>query len=230
MTGISDIRLFYPEAAELQLAPENVYAAMGYKDGQAPGQVTDLTPELISDAANHLKPVAVFRIFDSSDIHIEKGRITVQDKPFDIQKIIWSQIRRSESFAFFIVSLGKSFDAWVHSFYHNEDAFSAYIGDTIGSEYAEKLADWLQDKIETEAGEQGLHITNRFSPGYCGWSVREQHALFSFFPDFSDVTLTDSALMNPVKSVSGLIGIGADVQKQDYFCNICDAKDCYKRR
>ncbi|MCK7538940.1 MAG: hypothetical protein MZV63_52410 [Marinilabiliales bacterium] len=47
-------------------------------------------------------------------------------------------------------------------------------------------------------------ITNRFSPGYCGWDVAEQHKLFSFFKDnFCGITLTESALMNPVKSVSG---------------------------
>ncbi|MFN2335640.1 MAG: hypothetical protein ABR560_01615, partial [Bacteroidales bacterium] len=56
------------------------------------------------------------------------------------------------------------------------------------------------------------------------------HKLFSFFKDnFCAITLTDSALMNPVKSVSGLIGIGRDVRYTSYQCHICDNKNCIYR-
>jgi len=33
-------------------------------------------------------------------------------------------------------------------------------------------------------------------------------------------------LMNPIKSVSGLIGIGRDVKYSPYQCNLCDSKNC----
>ena len=44
------------------------------------------------------------------------------------------------------------------------------------------------------------------------------------------VRLTDSSLMVPIKSVSGLIGLGKEVRRLDYTCGLCDFKQCYKRR
>jgi hypothetical protein len=44
------------------------------------------------------------------------------------------------------------------------------------------------------------------------------------------VRLTDSSLMVPIKSVSGIIGIGEKVRKLDYTCGLCDFKQCYKRK
>jgi hypothetical protein len=50
-------------------------------------------------------------------------------------------------------------------------------------------------------------------------------------PDnFCGIRLTPSALMDPVKSVSGFIGIGNDVRFNPYTCNLCDMKDCIYRK
>jgi hypothetical protein len=89
----------------------------------------------------------------------------------------------------------------------------------------------MQDNLEKSAAESGLKITNRYSPGYCGWSVGEQHNLFSLIPyNYCGIRLTESALMDPVKSVSGIIGIGANVKSNPYTCKMCDMKDCIYRK
>ena len=73
----------------------------------------------------------------------------------------------------------------------------------------------------------GCNITNRYSPGYCGWDVAQQKELFSLFTSVFDfVRLGDSCLMNPIKSVSGIIGIGKDVKYNNYTCRICDSHNC----
>jgi len=73
----------------------------------------------------------------------------------------------------------------------------------------------------------GLHVSESFSPGYCSWDVAEQHKLFSFFPtNFCGITLSDSSLMKPVKSVSGIIGIGSDLNRKVHHCLICNDKTC----
>ena len=78
--------------------------------------------------------------------------------------------------------------------------------------------------------EAGLKITNRYSPGYCGWDVSEQKKLFKILPEkFCGIELTDSCLMHPIKSVSGIIGIGKSVKFNEYTCNLCDEADCLYR-
>ena len=110
------------------------------------------------------------------------------------------------------------------------DLLKGYVYDVIGSEVVEAAADMMQEELKVEAAARGKNITNRFSPGYCGWDVAEQHKLFSFFRDnFCGITLTGSALMNPIKSVSGLIGIGENVKYAPYQCHLCDDRNCIYR-
>ena len=63
-------------------------------------------------------------------------------------------------------------------------------------------------------------------------TIREKSSqllLFSLFGNFPcGVTLTPSALMNPVKSISGIICIGR-VTFRDYQCSLCHQKNCVYR-
>ena len=61
--------------------------------------------------------------------------------------------------------------------------------------------------------------------------MAEQRIFFSMLPDgFCGISLTDSCLMLPIKSVSALVGIGGNIEKKPYGCAICRKKDCFKRK
>ena len=97
------------------------------------------------------------------------------------------------------------------------------------AEYREQQ-DILHDYLYKMEKKNNLTLTNRYSPGYCNWDVSEQYKLFSFFPkEFCGIKLSDSALMQPIKSVSGIIGAGRQVQKREYRCGICSQKNCIMR-
>jgi hypothetical protein len=112
------------------------------------------------------------------------------------------------------------------------DMLRAFMADALGSVMAERCADAMERSLQESIDKLSWHRTNRFSPGYCGWHVSGQHVLFPFFgsPNACDVTLNESALMTPIKSVSGVIGLGSHVRRLDYSCGLCDMKDCFKRR
>ncbi|MCU0473924.1 MAG: hypothetical protein MUC93_11280 [Bacteroidales bacterium] len=98
-------------------------------------------------------------------------------------------------------------------------------------ESQEHVSDLMQDALENEMIGAGKKITNRFSPGYCGWNVAEQKKLFKLMDDnYCGIRLTPSSLMDPVKSMSGIIGIGVNVKRNPYTCSLCDKKDCFHRR
>src|SRR4030042_6081869 len=106
-----------------------------------------------------------------------------------------------------------------------------YVYDVVGSEIVEAAGDLMQNELEKNMLVKGKKITNGFSPGYCGWDVAEQHKLIQLLPDnYCGIRLTDSALMDPVKSVSGFIGIGANVKRLPYTCSFCDMKGCLYRK
>lgn len=119
---------------------------------------------------------------------------------------------------------------WSQDLMGRQDHLQAYFVDALGSELVEKAADWVEERVIAWGLNRGRGTTNRYSPGYCGWSVSEQHKLFSLLPpDFCGISLTESALMQPEKSVSGVIGIGGAVRKEAYGCKICAMEDCFRR-
>jgi cobalamin-dependent methionine synthase I len=97
----------------------------------------------------------------------------------------------------------------------------------VGSVTVEKAMDKIQEILDTEMQKTGLTISDRYSPGYCDWSVGEQQLLFTLMPkDFCGVSLSDSSLMKPIKSVSGIIGIGKELRQKGYQCDWCSDKNC----
>ena len=106
-----------------------------------------------------------------------------------------------------------------------------FIADAMGSVIAEHCADQMEICLQESIDKLGWRHTNRFSPGYCGWHVSQQQLLFPLFGGQTcGVCLTESSLMVPIKSVSGIIGLGEKVRKLDYTCGLCDFKQCYKRK
>jgi cobalamin-dependent methionine synthase I len=81
---------------------------------------------------------------------------------------------------------------------------------------------------------QGKGVTLRFSPGYCDWPISEQKKVFELVQaDMIGVSLNESFLMNPRKSVSGLFGITEEPSQtvSGYNpCVHCNKRDCFSRR
>lgn len=172
---------------------------------------------------------AEYRIFSNIGVDEEDKSVYIGEVRFNIGKIIYPQVKNSDYLALFLCTAGKEISRRIAAI-KNNDMLLAYIYDAIGSEIVERAADILQEEMQNEAISRRMNITNRYSPGYCQWSVAEQHKLFSFFPyNFCGISLTSSSLMNPVKSVSGIIGMGSKVKRNPYNCRMCDIDDCIYR-
>lgn len=106
----------------------------------------------------------------------------------------------------FIVSLGPAVDELIAGAPRLADA---YLLDTIASAAAEKVADSFHRGVRAALA-PGEDLSFRYSPGYCDWPLAGQDVLFSLVPGGeAGVTLSSHRLMQPRKSVSGLIGIGS---------------------
>jgi hypothetical protein len=159
------------------------------------------------------------------------GVITLNSTELHCGKIICGQIKKASTLCIFAVTIGKKTENLSEQLFHKGDMLEGYIINLIGSEAAESAAEYLHNYIKTIAQHNDLNSSNRFSPGYCNWNVAEQFKLFSCFsPEFKEITLTESALMNPVKSVSGIIGIGEEVKYRDYACSLCTMENCLYRK
>ena len=226
----TELRDFSYSFGELNINIGMVEEAMGYLAGQSPEPI----PAMIATALEECEPLCDIRgsLFISSDFACAKsGFFEIADVTFNGGTKIVRQLENAEGGILFICSAGKGISEKSKSLMASADLIEGYILDVIGSVTVEAAVEKMQDYIEVELTGHGLKLTNRYSPGYCGWSLEEQKLLFGLFPDNQcGIRLTDSFLMYPVKSVSGVMGFGKNVKKGAYECQLCELVTCMYRK
>jgi hypothetical protein len=215
---------------DLAITGAKLETVMGYKPGAIPETLSKIIKEILSSAADHCHIQGGLIIKDNLRFNNRTYQLFVENIDFHLHKIIYRQIKSAGSIAIFACTAGQGISDWSKKLMAEGDLTAGYIIDVVGSEVVEAAVDKLQLMLSEQMTAAGLKISNRFSPGYCRWNVSEQHQLFSLLPDnFCSIRLSSTALMHPLKSVSGIIGIGKDVSFNPYICHVCDVKNCLYR-
>lgn len=145
---------------------------------------------------------------------------------------------QADGLALFAATVGEPVCAEIRRLFSNHDPALGYMLDTVASAATDMLSDlagarYLRRMIEGgKAG--GGAVVLPYSPGYCGWHISSQRSLFgTLHPASIGITLTDSCLMQPLKSVSGVLVAGlAEIHKfrPSYtFCEECRTRECSER-
>ena len=108
----------------------------------------------------------------------------------------------------------------------------ALLLQAMGAERIEALCNAFSQKIKTATAPEGLHTTSRFSPGYGDLSLELQRDIFRTLNCAGRIglTLNDSLIMSPSKSVTAIIGIGKPCRDAAAGCSGCTKRDCIHRR
>lgn len=105
----------------------------------------------------------------------------------------------------------------------------ALIMQALGAERIEALCDQFLKEYEQVLAGDGLKLSKRFSPGYGDLPLETQVDVFKLLdcPRQIGVSLNNSLLMTPSKSVTAIVGIGANAENcLDKKCTMCDKLDC----
>ena len=160
----------------------------------------------------------------------DNENVMVNGKVFKVGNQVALFFKHMTDVAIFVCSAGKEVAERAEQLTRQGELVEGYLVDVLGSVMVEKAMDVVQGILQDEMKKQGLCISNRYSPGYCDWDVKEQQQLFSFFTEnFCHVTLSDSCLMTPIKSVSGMIAIGEKVRFHNHVCHACSSVNCLYR-
>lgn len=205
---------------------------IGYDDGNEPSaRIMSLVNDYIDNYQDLLSPSFVSTVKDIKSTNYNQVKIEgdIVLKSFKLARLL----ERCKKVAIFALTIGDSLEEMVEYLARIGLVLKASVLDAIGSGAAETMAGFVEDKIKTEAETEGLVISRRFSPGYCDWKVSEQRMLFKVLRGLPhSVTLTDSCLMVPQKSISGIIGLGLpgnDIEKYNP-CITCAKRECPGRR
>ncbi|HKK42759.1 MAG TPA: vitamin B12 dependent-methionine synthase activation domain-containing protein [Bacteroidales bacterium] len=215
---------------ELSLSEEAIINIIGYSSQEELGLLNSLVPGLMRLAGDVCRIKAQYSIFDDIGFENDTAELKVRNVIFNPGRIIYGQLKKSELITLFLCTAGSEIGNVSRQAMIERDLLKGYVLDVIGSEMVEAAADLMQIDIERSFFSSGYKISNRYSPGYCGWDVSEQGKLFELMPrNYCGIKLNDSSLMDPVKSVSGIIGLGSKVKKLPYTCSLCDMTNCIYR-
>ncbi len=226
----SKILQFRFTSEEVMVSHKELIRSIGYSEKTFPSHLNEYVHQGLETAGRHAQPMGGFVLLEEKKIVVEPDRLHINGLSLKSGRIITKHFRKVETLAVLLATIGNEPEIISKQMMHEGDLLKGYFVDAAASSIVEKTADAIEEKLQRMVGKEGLRTSNRYSPGYCGWNVEDQHKLFSFFPKgFCGVILNKSAMMIPMKSVSALTGIGANVQKEEYECEICDAKFCCRK-
>ena len=221
---------FKPGVNSIPVNKDNIYKMLGMTPADADDYVSGIIDRYIKECRDICNPASCYKFFAHPGFDLKNKTLSLDGKVYNLGKVVTSFMRKSRYVAVFISTCGKEIEKLSKQLMDEGHSLEGYIVDLIGSEMAEGIAGQVHDNIEDEAREAGCAVTNRYSPGYCNWPVTDQHNLFSLFGgDTCGVTLTPSSLMIPIKSVSGIFGIGNEVKRVAYKCHLCSDTHCVLR-
>jgi len=204
--------------------------ALGYPDAEPPAGMAGLISSTAGEIHGLCDFQAGYRRISLARDAIRSDGILLENDFFRTGRIIATQLKGAEQAALMVCTLGPKPEARAAQLLKEKESALGFIADTAASVLAETLAETAHRHLQMKLASEGLGVTNRFSPGYCGWEVTEQHGLFRLLPEgFCGVRIQDSAFMQPRKSISAVIGIGRGLRRTEYPCSRCDDQRCLYR-
>ncbi len=216
---------------ELDIDPGMMEYLMGYSQpGSCPEPVTEMIHDILHKAPKLVDIKGGLLRIGPVEADRENRQLVCPGQVFNTGKIVTNHLRQSEEAAWFVCTVGEKLPGYSRILMEQGDIMEGYVVDVAGNLIVEKAMDKIQEILKKELAEEGLKTTNRYSPGYCEWDIVEQQKLFALFQeDYLGVRLTENSLMQPIKTVSGVIGIGKNVKNNPYTCDYCTQANCLYR-
>ena len=202
---------------------------LGCKNGTVPDENTKV---LIDQCKQELEQAA------SPRVTWREYSLSIQDHVIDMtcfqtrSKSLERNLKDCEQILLFAATLGSQVDVLLHR-YNMIQMSKAVVMQAASVAMLETFCDEENQKLKEAYQEKGWYLRPRFSPGYGDFSLECQRQIAPAL-ELSKrigVTLTDSLLMAPSKSVTAVIGLSrlprnCTVQG----CEVCAKRDCAYRR
>jgi len=230
-------------AEEIVPSDEGVLRALGRPPGAAPAPDERLRL-LLADAAALFRELARPAGLWHEVTRDEFAGVYRGEGENEPQTPLEKIFPRADRLALFAVTVGEDVSTRIGELFQSGEYPLGAVLDATASEGAERAAEAVQKGWEAAIGAagnaraadkdtRGMGVL-RYSPGYCGWNVSGQRALFRVLePEAIGIELNESCLMRPIKSVSGVLVAGTTeihMFANDYpFCARCREWSCRAR-
>lgn len=222
---------------------EETFRYLGYKGNKADEQTLKLAEECWQELEQRAEKRSCHQEFPLS---FQDGKLDMgcfQTKSQALEK----NLKGCSRVVLFAATLGVQADNLIRRYSHVQMS-RAVVMQAAAAAMLEDYCDQVNQEIRQEYEKKGLYLRPRFSPGYGDFSLNCQPALIRGLEAGKriGITLTDSLLMMPSKSVTAVIGVSPAPAKRNWNgqiqavsdgsrqntkgCAACNKTDCLYRR
>ena len=202
---------------------------LGYGRNTADERTRMMIKDAFSEVEEAAGPKSICRIFDmeqDSDGRIMIGNISIESHSLS------RNLRGCVKVVLFGATLGPGVDQLIRRT-SLTDMSHAVIQQACAATILEEYCDKKQLELGDELEGEGLYLRPRFSPGYGDFDIHYQKPLMQMLDCAKTIglTMTDSYMMTPSKSVTAVIGASPVKERCPVAgCEACDKTDCEYRR
>ncbi|MCQ2585148.1 MAG: hypothetical protein MJ185_06110 [Treponema sp.] len=197
-------RFYKLEATDIQASKKEVIRYLGYRALHQPDEVVDkMIDQSITELQKVLRPNLVW---DEYDLTVSGNCCNVSGTEIKSEQLA-KNLKGCSSVILFAGTLGSEVDKFIRTTGFTDSA-KACVLQATGAMFIEEFVNRFNKKIEDEKKAEGLVCHKRYSPGYGDLPLETQKLFFSFLNCSKiGLTLMDTLIMAPEKSVTAFIGI-----------------------
>ena len=204
----------YFNAMRVPLPMKAIYKRLGFKKG-----VTELSPAeedklvaTIDEASRivHLKGAACMLDL----VRVDRSGVELEDKTVFTSSALAGMLSGCGQVLLMGATAGQTIMEEISLATQSENLTRAVILDAVASEMTDSGLDWIMDYMNQDLMRKARRITKaRFSAGYGDFSLENQKAIHALLHlDKIGVSITDTCILMPEKSVTAVAGIVAPRQ------------------
>jgi len=187
-------------------------------------QLVDVAQRAFKEGRSLIEPLVLYRQLAVQGIKHE--RLVLAGGATLIGPLIAQHLAPAEQVVIILCTIGDALENRASEIIKTDPSYGLAL-DGLGSAAVETLATDACNYFGDRAAAEGKEKTIPFNPGMIGWSVEEgQKQIFDIFNDHEiDIKLTSSGMMIPLKSISMVIGLGADLSSAGRACDYCSMRE-----
>lgn len=195
--------------------------------GQTIDQTTEQAVEKgIAQLLAAAKPRYTYRVFETeflperAEVHLTGSGVCLQGE--DIMR----HLKHSPKCALLGATLGIEADNLIR-IAQNTGMLEAVVLDACATDFIEKVCDKAEEEIIALAEKEGFSTTFRYSPGYGDLPLEVQPTVCAALDTLRriGVTVSDSLIMIPRKSVTAVIGFTTEASENPAPCEFCTMRE-----
>ena len=216
-----------------------IYRYLGYKSVTPDEQILKVIDEVLNEIILVSEPKSVYKIFycqiendavllfdcGLNDNNINENIDKLKQTPQMVIKTknLADNLRQCSKVVLLAATIGIGADKLLNK-YELMNMTKASVTQACAAAYIETFCNVLQEEIRQKALTEGLYLRPRFSPGSGDFKLEAQKHIFEILECTKRIglTLTQSLLMYPTKSVTAIIGLTPNKQS----CHIDKCKQC----